>query len=328
MFGSIILVVWYAVTMIHSGELTYGEMIKFVMYTIFIGASSGGIADIYAQIQKAVGATERILEILDEEVEELSEIPLNGISRLEGRIQFKEVSFAYPSRSGMKVLDDLSFHANPGSSVAIVGPSGAGKSTIVSLILRFYDPTTGCISIDGRNVREMNLRFLRSQMAVVPQDILLFGGTIKENILYGRPEASEHEMMLAAKQANAHEFIESFPEGYNTIVGDRGIKLSGGQRQRVAIARAVLKNPSILILDEATSSLDSESERLVQEALEKLMIGRTSFVIAHRLSTIRNVDTIIVIDKGRLVESGKHSDLISKPDGLYHHLSRLQLNFS
>jgi ABC-type multidrug transport system fused ATPase/permease subunit len=244
--------------------------------------------------------------------------------RLEGNVRFDNVQFTYPSRKEVEVLKKISFEAKKGQTIAFVGPSGSGKSTITALILRFYEPNSGSIYFDEKMSSEYTLTDLRNNMAIVPQDVLLFGGTIRENIAYGKPDASMDEIVEAAKKANAHEFISGFPEGYDTIVGERGIKLSGGQRQRVAIARAVLKNPAILILDEATSSLDSESERLVQEALDKLMIGRTSFVIAHRLSTIRNADSIIVIDKGEVVESGTHSNLIEKQNGLYRNLSKLQ----
>ncbi|HTB07703.1 MAG TPA: ABC subfamily B transporter ATP-binding protein, partial [Bacteroidia bacterium] len=248
--------------------------------------------------------------------------------KIEGKVEFKDVSFFYPSRKELQVLDGVSFDVKKGETVAIVGPSGAGKSTMVQLLLRFYDPVGGSIIIDGKNANEYTLLDLRRQMALVPQDVLLFGGTIMENILYGKHNATEVEVMEAARKANAHDFIMSFPDKYNTMVGERGISLSGGQRQRIAIARAVLRNPSILILDEATSSLDSESERLVQEALDKLMQGRTSFVIAHRLSTIRKADKILVLEKGKVKESGSHEELMNISDGLYRSLSKLQFEFN
>ena len=237
---------------------------------------------------------------------------------------FDQVHFTYPSRPGVEVLHAISFAATSGQRIAFVGPSGAGKSTLISLLLRLYDPSAGRLLIDGRDARDYRLAELRSQMSMVPQEVLLFGGSIAENIAYGKPGASAAEIEQAARQANAHDFIQAFPEGYATLVGDRGIKLSGGQRQRVAIARAILKNPAILILDEATSSLDSESERLIQEALETLMRGRTSFIIAHRLATVRHVDRIIVIAGGRLVESGTHDELQALPDGVYRRLAALQ----
>ena len=326
LFGSIIFVIWEGVTMVHNKELEIGSMFQFIMYSVFVGASIGGIAEIYAQIQKAVGAVERVLEILNETIEpvDLSEkIPFKQ-TKLEGLVSFHKVKFRYPSRPEIEVLKDINFSVKKGETVAIVGPSGSGKSTLASLLLRFYHPEEGEIRYDGILSEEFGMSELRSQIAIVPQDVLLFGGTIKENIAYGKPNATEEEIKQAAKQANAFEFIDSFPEKFDTIVGERGVKLSGGQRQRIAIARAVLKNPSILILDEATSSLDSESERVVQEALEKLMVGRTSFVIAHRLSTIRNADLIMVIDKGVVVEQGNHETLVMKPDGLYRNLTKLQ----
>lgn len=328
LFGSIIAVVWLAVRLVHAGELSMGDMFKFVLYSVFVGASIGGIAELYAQIQKAIGAIERIFEILDEKPEmiETNEAFDNNKLKIEGRVTFENVAFAYPSRKELEVLKNVSFTASKGETIAVVGPSGSGKSTIVSLILRFYDPNQGRILIDGKDAREYSLTALRNNMAVVPQDVLLFGGTIKENISYGKPNATLEEIKEAARKANALEFVETFPEKFETIVGERGIKLSGGQRQRIAIARAVLKDPSILILDEATSSLDSESERLVQEALDKLMVGRTSFVIAHRLSTIREADRIIVVDKGEIRESGAHEELMTQEDGLYRSLSMLQFN--
>jgi ABC-type multidrug transport system fused ATPase/permease subunit len=306
--------------------LLIGDLISFILYSAFVGASFGGIAELYAQIQKAVGAVERVFEILDEKAEALDiSAPHNEKASIEGIVSFKNVAFTYPSRKEVQVLKNISFESNKGETIAIVGPSGSGKSTLVGLLLRFYDVESGQLLIDGKNCKDYNLTDLRNNMAIVPQDVLLFGGTIKENIAYGKPNASFDEIKEAAKKANAFDFIESFPEKFDTVVGERGIKLSGGQRQRIAIARAVLKDPAILILDEATSSLDSESERVVQEALDKLMIGRTSFVIAHRLSTIRNADKIIVIDKGTVVESGSHEGLMSIEGGLYQSLNKLQM---
>jgi len=325
LFGALVVVVWYGVYLSINDMLSIGELISFVLYSVFVGASIGGIAELYAQIQKSIGATERLVEILDEKPEHV-DISGNFISqkKFEGRVAFENVAFTYPSRKELEVLKNVSFKAGKGETIAIVGPSGSGKSTIVSLLLKFYEPDNGRIMVDEKDSREYGLTDLRNQMAMVPQDVLLFGGSIKENIAYGKPGATMEEIINAAKQANAHSFIESFPEKYETLVGERGVKLSGGQRQRVAIARAVLKNPSILILDEATSSLDSESERLVQEALDKLMVGRTSFVIAHRLATIRKADRIVVIDKGIVVESGTHEQLIAYESGLYRSLSKLQ----
>lgn len=325
LFGAIVGIVWYATHLLEAGEITFGEVISFVIYTSFIGASIGGIAELYAQIQKAVGSTERIFEIMDQSPEDIDlEKGTSNDIRLKGSVEFDHVSFSYPSRQELVVLNDISFRAKEGERIAIVGPSGAGKSTITQLLLRFYEPNAGQIKIDGKNANEYTLSELRNHMAIVPQDVLLFGGSIKENILYGNPDASDEEVIEAAKKANAHQFVTEFPEAYETLVGERGITLSGGQRQRIAIARAVLKDPSILILDEATSSLDSESERLVQEALDKLMIGRTSFIVAHRLSTIRHADRILVIDRGVVRETGTHDELIALENGVYANLSKLQ----
>lgn len=323
LFGAIVLVIWAAMQEVQSG-LDIHKVFEFILYSVFIGASIGGIAELYASIQRAIGATERIFEILDEKGED-SKVK-NQNSRVKGSVEFQQVTFSYPSRKEVTVLNHLNLQANPGQTIAIVGPSGSGKSTLVQLLMRFYDPDSGKVLVDGKDSREYLLSELRGNMAVVPQDVLLFGGTIHENISYGKPGASDAEIEAAARQANAFDFITSFPEKFKTVVGERGIKLSGGQRQRIAIARAVLKDPSILILDEATSSLDSESERLVQEALDKLMEGRTSFVIAHRLSTVRKADNILVLDKGVIRESGTHEELMKVENGLYRSLSTLQFD--
>ena len=280
-------------------------------------------------MQKAIGATERVFELLEEVPEEINSLQ-NSIAnhKIKGEISFKNVSFSYPSRKEIQVLKNVSFKATFGQKIAIVGPSGVGKSTIASLLLRFYAIDGGEILVDNKNIYDFDLENLRGNMSIVPQDVILFGGTIKENIAYGKPHATDEEIILAAKQANAFNFIESFPEKMETVVGERGIKLSGGQRQRIAIARALLKNPSILILDEATSSLDSESEKLVQEALEILMDGRTSIIIAHRLSTIRSADQILVLDNGIITEQGTHQELIAIENGIYKNLNNLQLSHS
>lgn len=325
LFGSIVGVIWYGVILVNQNGLSVGDLFTFILYSVFVGASMGGIADLYSQLQKAIGATENLMEILDETPEDISDIQLTSLKRVNGNVSFDNVSFAYPSRSDIQVLKSVSFSANSGEQIAIVGPSGAGKSTITNLLLRFYNTNSGTISIDGKPIQDFKLSELRSQMSIVPQDVLLFGGTIKENIGYGKIGATDEEIIDAAKQANAHLFIDGFPEKYETIVGERGIQLSGGQRQRIAIARAILKNPSILILDEATSALDSESEKLVQEALETLMNGRTSIVIAHRLSTIRKANKILVLNEGQLVESGTHDELSNLENGIYQNLSNLQL---
>ncbi|WP_394774381.1 ABC transporter ATP-binding protein [Flavobacterium sp.] len=330
LFGCVVAVVWYGITLTIKGEVQgVGDLISFVLYTTFIGASFGGIAEMYAQIQKAVGATERVFELLEEVPEDIKAGPKAPIlEKIKGNVSFNNVAFSYPSRKEVEVLKDVNFTAEFGQKIAIVGPSGAGKSTISSLLLRFYDITSGEILVDGKNIYDYDLENLRGNMSIVPQDVILFGGTIKENIAYGKPDATDEEIMLAAKQANALNFVEGFPEKFETLVGERGVKLSGGQRQRIAIARALLKNPSILILDEATSSLDSESEKLVQEALEVLMEGRTSIIIAHRLSTIRNADKILVLDNGKITEEGTHQELINLENGIYKNLSNLQFSNS
>lgn len=326
LFGTIVAVVWYGVTLSIAGEITVGELFTFILYSTYVGASSGGIAELYTQIQKALGATERVFELLEETPEKISSTENTNPRKLKGTVTFNHVAFSYPSRKEIKVLSDVNFTADFGQKIAIVGPSGVGKSTIASLLLRFYDIEGGQILIDGKSIYDYELEDLRGNMSIVPQDVILFGGTIKENIAYGKPDATDDEILLAAKQANAFNFIEGFPEKFETIVGERGIKLSGGQRQRIAIARALLKNPSILILDEATSSLDSESEKLVQQALEVLMEGRTSIIIAHRLSTIRNADQILVLDNGKITEQGTHKELLSIENGIYKNLSNLQFS--
>ena len=330
LFGCVVAVVWYGITLTIKGEVEgVGDLISFVLYTTFIGASFGGIAEMYAQIQKAVGATERVFELLEETPEDIKATQKSSsIEKLRGVVSFNNVAFSYPSRKEVQVLKDVNFKAEFGQKIAIVGPSGAGKSTISSLLLRFYDITSGEILVDGKSIYDYDLENLRGNMSIVPQDVILFGGTIRENIAYGKPDATNEEIMLAAKQANALNFVEGFPEKFETLLGERGVKLSGGQRQRIAIARALLKNPSILILDEATSSLDSESEKLVQEALEVLMEGRTSIIIAHRLSTIRNADKILVLDNGIITEEGTHQELINLENGIYKNLSNLQFSNS
>jgi ABC-type multidrug transport system fused ATPase/permease subunit len=325
LFGAMTAVIWRGAALLAQGDLATGELFSFVIYSMFIGGTIGGMADVFARVQKFIGATEDLLEIFNEPVEpvgEIKELPSGQI--LHGSIRFHEVSFHYPSRPEMEVLSNISIVIRPDTLIALVGPSGAGKSTFVSLLLRLYDPSSGAIFFDETDHREIPLTALRSQMAVVPQDIFLFGGSIRENIAYGRPGASDDMIREAAQKANAWDFISQFPLGLETLVGERGTQLSGGQRQRIAIARAVLKNPKILILDEATSSLDSESERLVQDALEKLMKGRTSIVIAHRLATIRQADHILVMNNGQIVEQGTHEALLKLNDGLYRNLSDLQ----
>lgn len=321
LFGGIVGVMWYGASLVASGEMSVGELVSFVLYTTFIGGSIAGLGDIYSLLQKAIGSSERVLEILDEKAEEESGITSTNFL---GEIQFEKVRFRYPTRPEVEVLKEVSFNIKPGEKVALAGHSGAGKSTIIQLLSRFYEVDQGSIQVDGREVKDWDLKALRSKIGIVPQEVLLFGGSIRENIAYAKPEASEEEIILAAKKANAWQFIVQFPEGLDTLVGERGVKLSGGQRQRVAIARAILKDPAILILDEATSSLDAESESLVQEALDELMKGRTTLIIAHRLATIRKVDCIYVLSEGKIVEQGSHQELLQNSAGFYSNLVRLQ----
>ena len=328
LFGTLAFVIWYGGRLIQSHDISVGNLVTFVIFSGFVGGTFAGFADMFSQLQKTLGATQSVREILRSDGEEvdLKEVEVEPGFALKGDVRMEHIAFSYPSRQDIVVLKDLSLTATNGEQIAIVGPSGAGKSTIASLLLQFYEPNNGIIYFDERPATEFPISQLRRQMAFVPQDVILFGGSIKENISYGKPGASDEEIIAAAKNANAHEFVSRFPERYETIVGERGIKLSGGQRQRIAIARAILKDPAILILDEATSSLDSESELLVQEALDNLMRGRTSFVIAHRLSTIRNADKIVVIDNGIVSETGTHAELM-KQNGLYRKLNDMQFDF-
>lgn len=321
LFGGIVAVMWYGASLVAGGQMSVGELVSFVLYTTFIGGSIAGLGDIYSQLQKAIGSSERVLEIMDEETEAES-----GATSLkfEGKIEFLGVGFRYPTRPEVEVLKNVSFQIQSGEKVALAGHSGAGKSTIIQLLLRFYETDNGSVRIDGRDVKEWDLKALRNKIGIVPQEVLLFGGSIRENIRYAKPDATEDEIIQAAKKANAWQFISQFPEGLDTLVGERGVKLSGGQRQRVAIARAILKDPAILILDEATSSLDAESESLVQQALDELMKGRTTIIIAHRLGTIRKVDRIYALSEGKIVEQGSHRELLEDEGGFYSNLVRLQ----
>lgn len=322
-FGGIVLVMWYGLGLVQDNLISIGDLVAFVMYTVFIGAAVGGMGDMYGQLQKTIGASERILEILEEE----SEIDLAANipnTRVNGLVRFDNVRFSYPSRADVQILKGISFEVEAGKKVALVGHSGAGKSTIVQLLSRYYELESGQISVDDKNIKDYNITELRRNIGVVPQEVMLFGGTIRENIAYGLPNATETQVQEAARKANAWDFIAAFPEGLDTIVGERGIKLSGGQRQRIAIARAILKDPAVLVLDEATSSLDAESEKLVQAALDELMKNRTTIIIAHRLATIRQVDMIYVLNEGRIVEKGTHEQLLTNDNGLYTNLIKLQ----
>jgi len=325
-FGSIVLVFWFGARLVQAGEISFGELTRFILYTTFIGGSVASFAEVFSQVQKMLGATERVRGLLDErpEVDSAASVGTKTPERLGGQVEFERVSFRYPSRPDLPVLQELSLKAEAGEKIALVGASGAGKSTLVSLLLRFYDPDAGRLLFDGRPAGDFHLSDLRANMAVVPQEVLLFGGSIGENIRYGRPEATEEEVQEASRQSLCHEFIDRLPEGYETLVGDRGVKLSGGQRQRVAIARALLRNPAILILDEATSSLDAESEHLIQQALARLLEGRTAFIVAHRLATVRRADRIYVLEGGRVLEQGTHAELSARPDGTYRRLASLQ----
>ncbi len=322
-FSGIAVVLWYGGHMVIEGSLSAGEMMAFIIYTFIIAFSFAGMAEVYSQFQSARGATKRIFELLDAEPEIQDRPDAERLLRAQGRVEFKDVTFHYPGHPERTILNRVSLRADAGEMIALVGPSGAGKTTIASLIPRFWDVVDGSIEIDGIDIRRLKLDDLRGAIGIVPQETTLFAGTVRENILYGRLDATEEEMLTAAKAAHAYEFIQQLPKGFDTLVGERGVKLSGGQRQRIAIARALLKNPAILILDEATSSLDSESERLVREALDLLLEGRTSFVIAHRLSTVYKADKILVIESGRVVAQGTHAELLESSP-LYKQLCELQ----
>jgi ABC-type multidrug transport system fused ATPase/permease subunit len=324
LFGGIVGVVWYGAALVAQGDLILADLLTFIFYTAFIGGSVGGLGDIYAQLQKTIGASDRILEILGDP----SEIDLTHDSSTSavsfGQIKIQDLEFSYPSRPSVQIIKGINFTIEPGQKVAIVGTSGTGKSTLAQLFMRFYEPNAGSILLGERPIADIDITEWRKMVALVPQEVLLFGGTIRENIAYGKPGATQEEIESAAELAYAKEFVESFPEKWDTMVGERGVKLSGGQRQRIAIARAILKNPKFLLLDEATSALDSESEKWVQSALEELMKNRTSLIIAHRLSTIRSADLIIVMEEGKIVESGSHEVLMKKKSGIYQNMVKLQ----
>lgn len=323
MFGAIVGLVYAGLTFVADKSMTMGQLIQFFLLTIFIGSSLAGLSESYTVLQKTIGASERINEILGEK-SETKIADENLSSPIEGNVEFRNVHFTYPSRKDVKIFSGLSFTAAAGKKIALVGPSGSGKSTIIKLLAGMYPFESGDILIDGKSIRGYNITALRKNFGTVPQDTVLFGGTIYENIAYGKTNATEEEIITAARKANAWNFIETFPEKLETVVGERGVKLSGGQKQRIAIARAILRDPKILILDEATSSLDSESEKLVKDALDELMKNRTTFIIAHRLSTIREADTILVINKGKIVEQGTHNELSEIGEGLYSNLLKLQ----
>jgi subfamily B ATP-binding cassette protein MsbA len=322
-FAAVVSIFWFGGHEVLAGRLTTGQLFMFLILTMTIAGSIGQFTGLWTGLQEALGATKRLFEILDTQTDIADAPDAQPLPRIAGGITFDNVTFSYTDNPHSRILCNVSFDVRPGEILALVGPSGAGKTTTVNLIPRFFDPLQGRVCVDGRDVRSVQVNSLREQIGIVPQETLLFGGTVRENILYGKLDATEAEVIEAARAANAHEFITQLAQGYATVVGERGVKLSGGQRQRIAIARAILKNPRILLLDEATSSLDSASEGLVQEALERLMRGRTSLVIAHRLSTIQHADRIAVLDDGELVELGTHDELLAR-DGLYARLYRMQ----
>ena len=321
-FGAICFIIYMGARMLEGGSMTAGELLSFVTITSMIGASIAGLGSFTTELFGAIGATERIKEILGLDPEVIITDKLAS-DKLAGNIEMKAVHFAYPSRPDLPVLKGLDLHVNKGEKIALVGPSGVGKSTVVQLLLRFYESNEGVITVDGQSIYDYELRHLRKNISLVPQEVILFAGSIKDNIRYGRSEATDAEIKLAAEKANCLEFVDNFPEGLDTLIGDRGIKLSGGQRQRIAIARAILKDPAILLLDEATSALDSQSEHLVQDALNELMENRASIIIAHRLSTIIDVDRIYVLKEGQVVEVGSHDELMANEGGVYHQQASL-----
>lgn len=327
LFGALFFVIFQGALMVQDGTISAGALVSFVTYTFIIGGSIAALGNLSPEILGALGATERVREILATSVEiDFEQEQSTATTMIDGNISFVDVHFQYPTRPDIQVLRGIDLDIKAGEKVALVGPSGVGKSTIIQLLLRFYNIQNGDIIVDGKSIYKRDIQRFRNNLALVPQEVVLFGGTIRENILYGKEDATDAEVLEAAKQSNSLEFIQSFPEGLDTLIGERGVKLSGGQRQRIAIARAILKNPAILLLDEATSALDAESEKVVQDALNNLMKGRTSIIIAHRLATIREVDRIYVLDNGKIVEQGTHDELANVEDGMYSGLAKLQFD--
>ncbi len=329
LFGALCYIIWQSAMMVQTNKIESGDLLAFISYTALIGGAIASLGNFYADLISTLGATERIREVLDMESEvDLSKADSPTFNRFQGNIEFNKISFTYPSRPDVQVLKEINLKIQSGQKVALVGTSGAGKSTIMQLLLRFYDYQKGNILVDGKPIEDYPISEYRGNMAIVPQEVILLGDTIYNNILYGKPNARKEEIIEAAKQSNSWEFISSFPDGLETLIGERGVKLSGGQRQRIAIARAILRNPSILLLDEATSALDAESEKVVQEALNNLMKDRTSIIIAHRLATVKDVDCIYVLENGKIIEQGTHLELSAKENGAYHHLAKLQFEMA
>ena len=323
-FSGVVGVLWIGMRDVRADEMSIGALVQFVIYSVMVAGAVGALSEIWGELQRASGATERLVELLN------AEDPIRDPARpkalpkpVKGAIVFDNVSFNYPSRPDTAALEDISLSVAPGETVALVGPSGAGKSTIIQLIQRFYDPMKGAVTLDGLDLRDLERSEFRKSMALVSQDAVIFAATARENIRFGRPDASDAEIEAAARAAHAHEFLSELPDGYDTYVGERGVMLSGGQKQRIAIARAILRDAPVLLLDEATSALDAESERLVQEAVDKMAVGRTTIIIAHRLATVKNADRIVVFDQGRIVAEGRHDDLVTE-GGLYARLAKLQ----
>ncbi|MFL6707600.1 MAG: ABC transporter transmembrane domain-containing protein [Massilia sp.] len=327
-FGAIVFVLWLGAHAVLAGTMTGGDLGQFILYASIVAGSIGALSEVMGEAQRAAGATERLLELLAAQsaiVEPAAPIALPARTAAGAALQLDDVTFHYPSRPDHAALEQVSLTIAPGETIALVGPSGAGKTTLFQMFLRFYDPQSGAVRLDGVDIRQLSLHSLRDAIGIVPQDTVIFSADAMENIRYGRPEASDLEVIAAAKQAAAHEFIERLPQGYQSFLGERGVRLSGGQRQRIAIARALLKNPPLLLLDEATSALDAESERLVQRALEAAMVGRTTVIIAHRLATVQRADRIIVMEDGRIVETGTHASLVAQ-GGIYANLAALQFH--